>query len=58
MHDYGDKKYGLTGTTGGEYLHYYAGLTPFAGQTIQLRLRYATDAGFGRTPAGSPTTIR
>ncbi len=49
MHDYGDKKYGLTGTTGGEYLHYFASLTPFAGQTIQLRLRYATDAGFEDT---------
>jgi hypothetical protein len=43
MRNYGDKKYGLTGTTGGEYLHYDAGLTPFAGRTIQIRLRYATD---------------
>jgi immune inhibitor A len=46
MHDYGDKKYGLTGTTGGAYRHDYVSLTPFAGQSIQLRLRYATDAGF------------
>jgi immune inhibitor A len=45
MHDYGNKKYGLTGHTDG-YRHDYVNLTPFAGQTIQLRLRYATDAGF------------
>jgi immune inhibitor A len=46
MHDYGDKKYGLTGSTGGAWRHDYVSLTPFAGQTVQLRLRYATDAGF------------
>ena len=46
MHDYGDKKYGLTGSTGGEWRHDYVSLTPFAGQTVQLRLRYATDAAF------------
>jgi immune inhibitor A len=49
MRDYGaaegaDKKYGLTGTTG-EYERNYVNLASFAGQTIQLRLRYATDAG-------------
>jgi immune inhibitor A len=49
MRDYGaaegaDKKYGLTGTTGA-YERNYVNLAPFAGQTIQLRLRYATDAG-------------
>ena len=50
MHDYGAadgvpfKKYGLTGATGG-YERNYVNLLPFAGQTIQLRLRYATDAG-------------
>jgi immune inhibitor A len=49
MHDYGDKKYGLTGSTGGQWRHDYVSLTPFAGQTVQLRLRYATDAGFEDT---------
>ncbi len=50
MHDYGAadgvpfKKYGLTGTNGA-YERNYVDLLPFAGQTIQLRLRYATDAG-------------
>jgi immune inhibitor A len=50
MHDYGAadgvpfKKYGLTGETGG-YERNYVNLLPFAGQTIQLRLRYATDTG-------------
>jgi len=50
MHDYGAadgvpfKKYGLTGTTDG-YERNYVDLLPYAGQTIQLRLRYATDAG-------------
>jgi immune inhibitor A len=45
MHAYGDKKFGLTGSTNG-WRHDYVDLTPFAGQTIQLRLRYATDAAF------------
>ncbi|WP_214110328.1 immune inhibitor A domain-containing protein [Acrocarpospora catenulata] len=45
LKDYGDKKYGLTGTTEG-WRHDYVDLTPFAGQTVQLRLRYATDAAF------------
>ncbi|WP_239313789.1 immune inhibitor A domain-containing protein [Plantactinospora mayteni] len=49
MHDYGDKKYGLTGGTGGEWRHDYVNLTGFAGQTVQLRLRYATDAAFEDT---------
>ncbi|WP_230879595.1 immune inhibitor A domain-containing protein [Planomonospora sp. ID67723] len=44
MADYGGKKYGLTGATDG-WRHDYVDLAPFAGQTIQLRLRYATDAG-------------
>ncbi len=51
MHDYGateqngePKKYGLTGATGA-YERNYVNLTGFAGQNIQLRLRYATDAG-------------
>jgi len=45
MHDYGDKKYGLTGSSD-EWREDYVKLGAFAGQTIQLRLRYATDAGF------------
>jgi immune inhibitor A len=45
MADYGNKKYGLTGATDGmEEQH--IDLTPFAGQTIQVRLRYATDEAF------------
>ncbi|GGK66859.1 protease [Sphaerisporangium melleum] len=43
LKDYGNKKYGITGETDG-WQHYYADLTPFAGQNIKLRLRYATDA--------------
>jgi len=46
MHDFGDKKYGLTGSSGGEWQHYYVNLNAFAGQTVQLRLRYATDEAF------------
>ncbi|GII92313.1 protease [Sinosporangium siamense] len=49
LKDYGDKKYGLTGTTPG-WRHDYVDLTPYAGQTIKLRLRYATDAAY--TPRG------
>jgi immune inhibitor A len=45
MHDYGDKKYGLTGNSGG-WREDYVKLGAFAGQTIKLRLRHATDAGF------------
>jgi immune inhibitor A len=45
LHDYGDKKYGLTGSSGG-MRHDYVDLSAYAGQTVQLRLRYATDAGF------------
>ncbi|MBX6357117.1 MAG: immune inhibitor A [Micromonosporaceae bacterium] len=48
LNDYGGKKYGLTGASGG-YRHDYVDLTPFAGQSIQLRLRYATDAAFEDT---------
>ncbi|MFC6084499.1 immune inhibitor A domain-containing protein [Sphaerisporangium aureirubrum] len=43
MTDYGNKKYGLTGDSGG-WQNYYVDLAPFAGQNIQLRTRYATDA--------------
>ena len=42
---FGDLENGLTGTTGG-YRHDWVNLTPYAGTTIQLRLRYATDAAF------------
>ena len=45
MHDYGDKKYGLTGDSHG-WRHDYVDLSAYAGQSIGLRLRYATDAGF------------
>ncbi|WP_308170151.1 immune inhibitor A domain-containing protein [Acrocarpospora catenulata] len=43
LHDYGNKKYGLTGDTHG-WRHDYVDLAPFAGTTVQLRLRYNTDA--------------
>jgi immune inhibitor A len=45
MHDYGDKKYGLTGDSHG-WRQDYINLAAYSGQTIQVRLRYATDAGF------------
>jgi immune inhibitor A len=45
MHDYGDKKYGLTGSSGGWRLDYVK-LDAFAGQNIKLRLRLATDEAF------------
>lgn len=46
---FGNKKYGLTGDTNG-WRHDYVNLTPFAGQTVKLRLTYNTDAAF--TPRG------
>ncbi|HEX4815874.1 MAG TPA: immune inhibitor A domain-containing protein [Nonomuraea sp.] len=42
---FGNKKYGLTGDSGG-WRHDYVNLTPFAGQTIKLRLVFNTDAAF------------
>jgi immune inhibitor A len=45
MHDYGDKKYGLTGDSHG-WRQDYVKLDAFAGQTIKLRLRLATDEAF------------
>jgi immune inhibitor A len=48
MADYGggvEKKYGLTGDSHG-WRHDYVDLTAYAGQTVQLRLRLATDAAF------------
>ncbi|MEU1719393.1 immune inhibitor A domain-containing protein [Nonomuraea sp. NPDC005692] len=43
---FGNKKYGLTGDTGGQWRHDYVNLTPYAGQSIKLRLTYNTDAAF------------
>ncbi|WP_147063256.1 immune inhibitor A domain-containing protein [Knoellia locipacati] len=48
MKDFGNKKYGVTGTIAG-WKHYYANLTPFAGQTVKVRFLYATDAAFEDT---------
>jgi immune inhibitor A len=46
MVDYGGKKYGLTGSSGG-WRHDYVNLSGFgAGSTILLRLRQATDEAF------------
>jgi immune inhibitor A len=45
MSDFGGKKYGLTGNTGG-WRHDYVDLAPYAGKTVQIRLRYATDEAF------------
>ncbi|MFL5651011.1 MAG: immune inhibitor A domain-containing protein [Chloroflexota bacterium] len=45
MHDYGDKKFGLTGSSGG-WRHDYVKLDAFAGTDIKLRLRYASDEAF------------
>ncbi|WP_417555107.1 immune inhibitor A domain-containing protein [Microbacterium sp.] len=45
MKDFGGKKYGLTGTSDG-WRHDNVDLSAYAGQSIQLRLRQATDAAF------------
>jgi immune inhibitor A len=45
MTDFGGKKYGLTGTTEG-WAHLNVDLSAFAGTTVDIRLRYATDAAF------------
>lgn len=45
MNDFGGKKYGLTGSTDG-WRHDYVDLSAYAGTTIQLRLRLATDEAF------------
>jgi immune inhibitor A len=42
---FGGLENGLTGDSGG-YRHDYVDLTPYAGSTVELRLRYATDAAF------------
>ncbi len=43
--DFGNLKNGLTGETE-DYRHDWVDLTPYAGKTVQLRLRYLTDAAF------------
>ena len=43
--DYGDKKYGLTGDSHG-WAHNYVDLSSYAGKTVQVRLRLATDAAY------------
>ena len=45
LHDYGDLKYGLTGDSHG-WKDMYVDLAAYAGSTIGLRIRHATDAGF------------
>jgi immune inhibitor A len=45
MADFGGKRYGLTGDTHG-WRHDFVDLSGFAGQTVQVRLRQATDAGY------------
>ncbi|MET0974258.1 MAG: M6 family metalloprotease domain-containing protein, partial [Leifsonia sp.] len=45
MATFGNKKYGLTGTSGG-WQHQHVDLAAYAGQTVQVRLRYNTDAAF------------
>lgn len=45
MADYGGKKYGLTGDSH-EWRHDYVDLSAYAGQSVQVRLRLATDAAF------------
>lgn len=45
MNDFGGKKYGLTGSTNG-WRHDYVDLSAYAGTTVQLRLRQATDEAF------------
>ncbi|WCN81930.1 immune inhibitor A domain-containing protein [Micromonospora sp. LH3U1] len=45
MNDFGGKKYGLTGSTNG-WRHDYVDLSAYAGTTVQVRLRLATDEAF------------
>src|SRR5688572_29419497 len=45
MADFGNKKRGLTGDSHG-WRHDYVDLTPWAGTSVQVRLRYATDEAF------------
>lgn len=43
--NFGNKKWGLTGTSEG-WRHDYIDLSAFAGQSVQVRLRVATDAAY------------
>jgi immune inhibitor A len=43
--DFGGLRYGYTGDSGG-WIRVYHDLTPYAGQAIKVRLRYATDEAF------------
>lgn len=45
MADYGGQRYGLTGDTHG-WAHHWIDLSEHAGETVRVRLRYATDAAF------------
>ncbi len=45
LNDYGGLKYGLTGDSHG-WVDLYVDLAEYAGSTIELRLRHATDAAF------------
>jgi immune inhibitor A len=45
MGDYGGRRYGLTGSSDG-WKHLNVDLRPYAGTTVEVRLRYATDAAF------------
>ena len=45
MADYGNKKYGLSGDTHG-WAHHYVDLSAYAGETVDVRLRLATDAAY------------
>jgi immune inhibitor A len=45
LHDYGDLTYGLTGSSDG-WRHDWVDLSAYAGSSVDVRLRYATDAGF------------
>lgn len=45
LHSFGDRKYGLTGSSDG-WRHDYINLAPWAGQSVQVRLMQSTDAAF------------
>ncbi|WP_318842889.1 immune inhibitor A domain-containing protein [Myceligenerans pegani] len=45
LSDFGGKRYGLTGDTHG-WAQHFVDLSAYAGSTVDLRLRYATDAAF------------
>lgn len=45
LHSFGERKYGLTGSSDG-WRHDYINLGAWSGQTVQVRLMQATDAAF------------